>query len=269
MAEHSRKVALVTGASSGFGKLIAETLIRDGLTVYGTSRRDRPDTASGVKMRVMDVTNESSITACVDGVLAEAGHIDVLVNNAGITHSSFVEETHMAIARSVFETNFFGLAAVTSAVLPHMRAQRSGKIINIASLAGLIGAPGQGYYTATKHAVVGYSKALYHEVAQFGVQVVVLEPGFFKTEIHNNVAGEHNAIADYDATRAGMMQVLDEGIEQGADPQDVADVVSQVVKANNPRLHYRVGTDAFWLPIVNRLLPQGLYNIGLRWRFKL
>ena len=140
-----RNFILITGASSGFGALTAEKLAQQGYTVYGTSRRELPDTDAGVRMRVLDVTDSESVQACVDGILDEVGRIDVLVNNAGIGQLSLAEETAMATAEKIVQTNFWGMVRVTQAVLPTMREQGSGRILFMSSLAGLIGTPGQAF----------------------------------------------------------------------------------------------------------------------------
>jgi NAD(P)-dependent dehydrogenase (short-subunit alcohol dehydrogenase family) len=190
------QVALVTGASSGFGLVTACLLAENGFAVFGTSRRMMPD-AAGVAMRQLDVTAPESITHCVQDILATAGRIDLLVNNAGQTHASFLEETPLAAARQVFETNFWGVVGVTNAVLPTMRARRCGRIINVSSLAGLIGAPGQGFYAASKHALEGYTETLQTEVASFNIAVSLVEPRFLRgqSQICRGQVGQSHAVA--------------------------------------------------------------------------
>lgn len=263
------KIALVTGASSGFGKLIAETLTRHGFTVYGTSRRDSPDTSAGVKMRVLDVTDDASVAACVQGVIDEVGRIDLLVNNAGIVHDSFIEETPPEVVEAVIQTNFYGTVRVTRAVLPHMRAQRAGQVINLTSLAGLVSPPMQAYYAASKHAVEGFTEALHYEIESFGIKVSLVEPGFFKTDIHGNTDhSQRNPIPDYDELRQRTAGVVEKNIAEGGDPQQVADVIARVASDPNPRLRYPVGTDAVWTPRFKRL-SQRLFGWGLRRKFNL
>ena len=179
-----KKVALVTGASSGFGRLTAEHLLRDGYRVFGTSRRELPDTERGVEMLTLDVRSEESVRECVGRVLQTAGRIDLLVNNAGLLVTVGPdEEVSPEEAQLLFETNFFGVTRMTHAVLPSMRSRRSGRIVNVSSLAGLLAVPGQALYSATKFAVEGYSEALRQELMPYGITVSLVEPGFF---LHQN-----------------------------------------------------------------------------------
>ncbi len=178
------RVALVTGASSGFGQLTAARLVASGYRVFGTSRDAQASSAPGVEMLVLDVRSEESVQACVAELLQRAGRLDLLVNNAGQTHASLAEETDPAQARDVLETNFWGAVRVTNAVLPTMRKQRSGHIINVSSLAGLLGTPGQAFYSASKFALEGYSEALSIELQPFHIHVSLIEPGFFNTGLH-------------------------------------------------------------------------------------
>lgn len=269
MPEQTQRVALVTGASSGFGELIADQLANEGWWVFGTSRRERADTETGVHMRVMDVTDDKSVGRCVHDVLAEAGRLDVLVNNAGIAHSSFAEETPPDVAQAVMDTNFCGAVRVTNAVLPAMRAQRSGTVISISSLAGLISPPAQAFYAASKHALEGYMEALRYEIEAFGVHVVLVEPGFFKTSIHHNMDAQlQNPISDYDARRQQVFDAIESSIETGDDPQKVATLVARIAATSEPRLRYRVGTDAVFTPLLHNL-SQPLFAWGLRRKFNL
>ncbi|MBC8161216.1 MAG: SDR family NAD(P)-dependent oxidoreductase [Roseiflexaceae bacterium] len=252
-----QRVALVTGASSGFGDLIATNLIQTGMIVYGTSRQPTPDTPSGVRMRVLDVSDAASVAACVGGIIAEAGRVDVLVNNAGRTVSALVEETAIADAEALFQTNFFGAARVTAQVLPHMRDQGSGILLFISSLAGLVGTPGQAYYSATKHALEGYAESLYVEVRPLGVNVVLIEPGFFRTAIHDKATPSTvPPIPAYATRRAALDRKFAESVRRGDDPQKVARLVTQIVGEAHPRLRYRVGNDAVWVPRFKQLLPE-------------
>src|SRR6187399_447381 len=166
----NQKVALVTGASSGFGELTARLLAQSGFKVFGTSRRSGA-IGGGVEMLELDVTLQASVDACIQTVLTRSDTIDVLVNNAGQTHASLVEDTPIETAMRVFDTNFWGVVRVTNAVLPTMRKKRSGLIINVSSLAGLVGVPGQGFYAASKHALEGYTETLQTELQQFDIRV--------------------------------------------------------------------------------------------------
>lgn len=263
-------VAIVTGASSGFGKLTAEALARRGYTVYGTSRSERPDAETDLHMRVLDVADDDSVNRFVEGVRSEAGRIDVLVNNAGRTVSGLAEETPLASAESLFQTNFFGAARMVNAVLPAMREQRAGTIIFISSLAGLVGTPGQAYYAATKHAIEGYGETLAAEVAPFNISVSLVEPGFFRTEIHTKAEFlTEQAFSDYDDAREALNRAFDESVHGGDDPQKVADLVARIAADDDPKLRYRVGRDAVWVPRLKTLLPTGLFQAGMRRQFGL
>lgn len=262
------KVAWVTGASSGFGQLTAKELAKKGYRVFGTSRKHHP-ASSEVEMLVLDVQSEQSVQSCVEQLLQQSDRIDLLVNNAGQTHASMIEETSLTQAQDVFETNFWGVVRVTNAILPIMRQQQSGHIINVSSLAGLVGAPGQGFYSASKFALEGYSETLSIELAQFNVKVSLIEPGFFKTNLNHTMSSESCAIADYNTVRAAIHSSINQAISQGDNPQKVAQMIVKVAASKSPRLRYRVGNDALWIPYLKAILPESLYRLGARWRFKL
>ncbi len=264
----SGKVAVVTGASSGFGQLTARTLAKNGFRVFGTSRQTLAG-EEGVEMLQLDVTVPDSVEACVASVLSRAGRLDVLVNNAGVTHASPIEETPLDAAMRVFDTTFWGTVRVTAAVLPHMRQRRSGLIVNVGSLAGLVGAPGQGFYAAAKHALEGYTETLAAEVRQFNIRLALIEPGFFRTNIHlAMVKGTHH-IADYDAVRATLGSILLESLERGGDPIEVARTIAAVADSRRPKFRYRVGRDAAWIPRLKTWLPEGWFMEGAVKRFRL
>src|SRR5436190_11915177 len=183
MAVKTDQVALVTGASSGIGEAAARELLAAGFTVYGTSRKAvAGEQRGGVTFLPLDVTDDVSVAAAVGEVLARSGHIDVLVNNAGFGVTGAAEESSVEQARALFETNVFGLMRVTRAVLPVMRAQGSGRIINVSSIVGLIPVPFMALYASSKHALEGYSESLDHEVREHGVRVLLVEPGFRSEE---------------------------------------------------------------------------------------
>jgi NAD(P)-dependent dehydrogenase (short-subunit alcohol dehydrogenase family) len=173
MRTKSEQNVLITGASSGIGQATARLFAEEGFRVFGTSRRKRPD-ENGVEMVELDVRSDDSVEHCVAEVLARAGRIDVLVNNAGVAPVSIAEETTMEDARAVFETNFFGAVRMTNAVLPDMRDRRQGRIINVGSLAAWVGEPGEAFYAASKAALARYSEALRYEVSQGSVAAAPL-----------------------------------------------------------------------------------------------
>ncbi len=263
------KVALVTGASSGFGQLIATRLVQARYRVFGTSRRQQVQVPPGIEMLVLDVQSDSSVQACVERLLTCVDHVDLLVNNAGQAHASVIEETSLEDAKTLFETNFWGVVRVTRAVLPIMRQQGYGHIINVSSLAGLIGIPGQGFYSASKFALEGYSEALSLEVEKFNIKVTVVEPGFFKTNLHQSMAPHSHWIADYDGLRASVESALMQAVSQGSDPQPVASAIIAIAASRLPHQRYRIGSDALWVPRLKAMLPEKLFRLGLRKRFHL
>ncbi len=264
-----RPVALVTGASSGFGQLTAARLARKGYRVFGTSRKENSTAPEGVEMLVLDVRSDASVQACIQKMLTRVDRLDLLVNNAGQAHASLLEETSVEQARDVFETNFWGVVRLTDAILPMMRRQRSGHIINVSSLAGLIGVPGQGFYSASKFALEGYSEALSLEVQGCNIKVTLIEPGFFKTNLHQALSHGGRAIIDYNALRDTLESSIQQAISQGEDPAKVAELILRVAESHAPRTSYRIGDDALWVPRLKAVLPERLFRLGLRRRFHL
>lgn len=252
-------VALVTGASSGIGDAIAKRLAADGFRTYGTSRRERPD-EGGVAMLRLDVRSADSVRQCVDRVLSEAGHIDVLVNNAGLMHQGLAEETSIDEARSAFETNFFGVVRVTDTVLPLMRERRSGRVINIGSLAAWVGEPGEGFYAASKAALARYTEALGYETRSLGVQVSLVEPGAFVTPVVEAAATSSGRLGAYDGIREAADATLRRNLERGGDPARVADLVLKAARTKRPRPRYGIGGGARSIPMLKVLLPRRWFD---------
>jgi NAD(P)-dependent dehydrogenase (short-subunit alcohol dehydrogenase family) len=263
----TEKIALVTGASSGFGQLTASLLAQSGFYVFGTSRKHISG-HDGVEMLALDVTLPNSVDACVHVVLTRGDRIDVVVNNAGQTHASMAEETSIEAAMDVFATNFWGVVRVTNAFLPTMRKQRSGLIINVSSLAGLVGVPGQAFYAASKHALEGYTETLQAELRQFNISVSLIEPGFFRTNLHHSMRRDGRHIPDYDTVRARIEAVLYEAMSKGGDPQVVAERIVSVARRRRPKLRYPVGGDAMWVPRMKTFLPERWFLAGMRRRFR-
>src|SRR5258706_408993 len=229
-------VALATGAPPGIGFATAEALAGAGWRVFGTSRHADATGPRGVAMRVLDVQSDDSVAAGVGQVLAEAGRLDLLVNNAGLGHDSLIEETSPAQARYVLETNFWGVVRVTTAALPAMRQQRAGRIIVVGSLAGLIGAVGMAYYSASKFALEGWAEALSYEVEPFGVRVSLVEPGFFRTNSSASMLTAAHTLSDYDAMRGNVLATLVRARARGGDPRCVAQVIVRLARSPRPRL---------------------------------
>ncbi len=259
---------LITGASSGLGQTTARLLRGRGYRVFGGSRRPAP-AGSGVEMVVLDVRDQESVDAAVRAVIERAERIDVLVNNAGSLLTGAIEETSIEEARAQLETNFFGVARMVRAVLPAMRAAGAGRIVNVSSLAGLISVPFEAYYAASKHALEGYTEALRHEVAPFGIHVSLVEPGFFRTSLHDVGTEAATRVAAYAAARERASRAISDSIVTAPDPARVAETVARVLAARRPRLRYRVGRDATWVPRLRALLPQSVFERAVRRRFGL
>src|SRR5688572_12706723 len=208
MNENKTGVALVTGASSGIGRATALALEQAGYRVFGTSRRAAAPNADGITMLVCDVTDEASVEKAVAEVLKRGGGIDLLVNNAGIGLLGGAEESSSAQAKALFDVNVFGVLRVTNAVLPAMRRQGRGRIINLSSVLGLIPAPYFALYASTKHAVEGYSESLDHELRSFGIRVVLIEPAYTRTSFETSTFAADQPLGLYDAARAEMSAVM-------------------------------------------------------------
>jgi len=217
----------------------------------------------------LDVTSDDSVKACVGEVLSRAGRVDVLVNNAGYALSGAAEETSVAEAKDQFETNFFGVVRMVKAVLPGMREARSGRIINIGSLAGLVAIPYNSFYCGTKFALEAYSEALWYELKPFGVSVSLIEPGFVRTAINQAMRVAHNRIGAYDGPRDRAFAAVDRAVDKGITPEAVAKAVLQAAQSEMPRLRYRVGADSVWLPRVRAASPWGFFASGVRRTFAL
>jgi NAD(P)-dependent dehydrogenase (short-subunit alcohol dehydrogenase family) len=264
-----KAVALVTGASSGFGLLASLELARRGLRVFasmrdlGRAERLREAAkASGVTVETvaLDVTSPASIDAAVAEVTAKAVRVDVLVNNAGFGLGGFFEDVALDELREQFETNFFGLAAVTKAVLPGMRQRRAGRIINLSSISGRVGNPGLSAYCASKFAVEGLSEALRVELAPLGIHVVLVEPGTFKTEIFDRNRRVARRASDPTSPWYAQTRHLEAFVERllaraAGDPADVARVIAHAATTPSPRLRYLVGKDAFGEALAKQFLP--------------
>lgn len=254
---------LVTGASSGIGKAVAQLFVEHGFRVFGTSRQHRAD-EHGVEMLPLDVRSDESVARCVEEVLARAGRIDVLVNNAAVMHMGFAEETTVHEAEAVFAANLFGVVRVTNAVLPGMRSRRQGRIINVGSLAAWVGEPGEAFYAASKAALARYTQALRHEVWPLGIAVSLVEPGAFATSVLQVSSTAGASIADYDGARETASHVLHESLRRGGDPRRVASVVVKTARARSPLYRYGAGRDGRWVPYLTLLLPQRLVDSLLR-----
>jgi NAD(P)-dependent dehydrogenase (short-subunit alcohol dehydrogenase family) len=251
-----KQVALVTGASSGIGQATAELLAARGFTVFGTSRAPS-QVARSYRWLPLDVRSDASVEAAVQSLLEQAGRIDVLVNNAGYAQVGAIEESSIADVQAQFDTNLLGVLRVIKAVLPVMRQQGSGRIINVSSIVGQVAPPYMGVYATSKFALEGLSEALREEVRPFGVDVSLVEPTFVKTNIVSQ--RPTNPIAAYTPRRQATMQAISTNVEKGIEPRAVAQVILRAA-TTRPRLRYLVGRDVKVLMLFKRLLPQFLFE---------
>ena len=257
----NQQVALVTGASSGIGKATAIAFAAAGFQVIGTGRKTsgvKPP--AGVTYLDLDVTGDESVAAAVKQVIDRFGRIDVLVNNAGVGTTGAAEEFSIAQTQDVFDINVFGVMRMSTAVLPHMRAQRSGRIINVSSLSGFVPSPFMSLYVATKHAIEGYSQSLDHEVREYGVRVLLVEPGPINTPF-----GDHSVQADtpmplYAAGRANYEEVLAKNTSSGDKPAVVAQVLVAAASDRKPKLRRTAGSTAARISAVHRIAPARTFD---------
>jgi len=258
-------IALVTGASSGIGEATARRLAAAGYKVYGTSRRGAPAGQRSFEMLPLDVTSDASVEAAVNEVLRLHGRIDLLVNNAGFgVAPGGAEESSMAQAKAIFETNFFGLIRMTRAVLPHMRSQGSGRIINMSSVLGFLPMPYGALYAATKHAVEGYSESLDHELRTLGIRVSVVEPAYTKTPFDANFLEPDAKLDAYREVRTAVDRRIKEVMTAAEQPDVVAEVVLKAALAHQPKLRYTAGGLASRLRFLRRFAPAAWVDAGIR-----
>lgn len=267
----SEKIALVTGASSGIGRCVAEDLNKAGYVVYGTSRQ-APDAAwpSSIHHLHLDLAKPGEAARVVDAVIGKHGKIDLLINNAGLgLEPAAAEESSLAQAKLVFDVNFFGLIEITQAVLPHMRSQAKGRIVNVSSALGFMPMPYMALYCASKHALEGYSEALDHEIRGFGVRAVLVEPSYTRTRFDQNAAQADRKIAAYEATRTRLYQHLKGMLEKADPPELVSAVVLEAALAEQPKMRYTAGKGAGFLKVLRHFVPAGLAEKAIRKDLKL
>ena len=265
MARESGSVALVTGAAAGIGEAAARALVGAGFTVYGTSRRAAAgEKRDGVVFLPLDVTDDESVAGVVREVLARSGRIDVLVNNAGVGIAGAAEERSIEQARALFETNVFGSIRTTRAVLPHMREQGSGRIINVSSVLGLVPAPFMALYAATKHAIEGYSESLDHEVREHGVRVLLVEPGYTNTAFDANAVAVDEPLALYARRREASDVLIAAAVRDGDEPSVVSQVIVAAATDARPKVRYPAGTLARRVSRLRRYAPAPLFDKQIR-----
>ena len=253
----NKPVALVTGASTGIGKAAAEALVDAGFEVVGTSRNTASVTARGdITFLDLDVTRADSIAAVVDHVMKTYGRIDVVVNNAGIGVIGAAEESSIAQANAIFDVNVFGTFRMMTAVLPIMRAQKSGRIVNLSSVLGFIPAPYMALYAATKHAIEGYSESVDHEVRDRGIRVILIEPAYTKTGFEAKAAKADTPLPVYAAQRKVADTLVSEAMADGDDRTIVAKTIVEAATDSKPKLRYTTGSTAKQVRTLRRIAPE-------------
>jgi NAD(P)-dependent dehydrogenase (short-subunit alcohol dehydrogenase family) len=264
MAE-SKQVALVTGASTGIGLASAEALAKAGFEVVGTSRdSSRLTSRNGVRFIDLDVASEASVKAAVGHVIEKYGRIDVIVNNAGLGASGAAEENSLAQTQRILDVNFFGAVRVMNAALPFMRERRNGRIINVSSVLGFVPAPYMAAYAASKHALEGFSESVDHEVREYGVRVLLIEPGYTKTSFETNAAPPDNPLPVYAAQRRIFDGLMSEAMTNGDDPSLVAKSVVAAATDPKPKLRYPAGSTASKVSKLRKLVPASAFDKQIR-----
>jgi len=259
------ETAIVTGASSGIGEATAARLAGAGYKVYGTSRRGAQADQRPFRMLQLDVTSDDSVEAAVREVIRLDGRIDLLVNNAGFSVApAGAEESSIAQAQSIFDTNFFGIVRMTRAVVPHMRRQGSGRIINIGSVLGFLPAPYMALYAATKHAIEGYSESLDHELRTRGIRISVVEPAYTKTQFDAHLLEPDAKLDEYREVRAALSKKMKELLAAAEQPSVVGEVVLKVARAARPKLRYTAGKLAGRVRWLRKYAPARLVDAGIR-----
>lgn len=265
----SSKLVFVTGVSSGIGRATALQFAQRGCQVFGSVRDlGKAQAMPGVEFVAMDVRDTASVKRAIGTILGKAGRIDVLVNNAGGSMLGAVEETSVAEAQALFETNVFGVLRTIQAVLPHMRQQRSGRILNVSSVLGFLPAPYMGLYAASKHAIEGLSESLDHEVRNFGIRVVLIEPSYTKTNLDLNAPQAAGPIAAYDADRDLASKAVVRSVQKAPGPEGVAATIVDAAFGAWAMRRTPKG-EASLLRKLRRFMPAGPVDGSLRKTFGL
>jgi NAD(P)-dependent dehydrogenase (short-subunit alcohol dehydrogenase family) len=257
-------VVVITGVSSGIGRVAAEKFAERGCRVFGTVRSiAKANPLPGVELVEMDIRDDASVQLGIQSIVARANRIDVLVNNAGMNMIGAAEETAIAEAAALFDTNVFGLLRTVQAVLPHMRKQRHGRIVNVSSVLGFLPAPYMALYSASKHAVEGLSESLDHEVRQFGIRATLVEPAYTKTSLEANSPQAKSKIADYDRQRDLVSRSLADSVNGAPEPGGVANAIVEAA-LGAWRMRRTPGGQASLLSKLRRFMPAGPVDASLR-----
>lgn len=267
---NTKKIVLITGATSGIGKETALLLTEKGFVVYGTARNIENKTLP-FRLLPMDVRDDESIAKAISTILAEAGKIDILINNAGVGITGAVEELPMDELKNVFATNFYGAISLMQAVLPSMRTQKSGLIINITSIAGYMGLPFRGAYSASKGALMLMTEALRMEVKNFGIEVTTIAPGDYATDIASR---RYHAPVKQNSAYAEIYQksldLMNQHVDSGGNPIEMAEKIFAVINTKHPNVHYKQGSFLQKFSIVlKRILPSKVYEKMLMNHYKM
>ncbi len=257
------KIILITGTSSGIGKASAEYLTKQGHTVFGTSRYPGSyPKPNDYTLLQMDVTDEITIANAIAKIIDTEGHLDVLINNAGVHVAGSIEDTPIEKSKEQVETNFFGIHRMCKAVIPYMREQQNGCIINISSIMGVIGLPYQGFYSASKFALEGMTEALRLEVRSFGIKVCLIEPGDVHIEpAHKRWKTPLSAESPYYSPFKRIMNIVERDEDHGISPDKIAHLINNIIHKDNPKLRYTVGAlDQKFAAYLKRILPNRLFD---------
>jgi len=259
-----QRVAIVTGAATGIGAAIARALQAAGYRVFGSYRKPPTTPTPGVEYVACDVTSDLAVHAAVRDVLAKAGRVDLLVNNAGVGLTGAAEESSLEQAKFLFDVNLFGVLRMTNAVLPSMRRQASGRIVNISSVLGLIPSPFSALYASSKHALEGYSESLDHEVRSSGIRVVLVEPAYTRSGFDSNALVADQQKDHYGPARANAEAVVRAVMTTADEPDVVAEAVRIAATAARPRLRYAAGPMAKRISLLRRFVPASTFDKSLR-----
>jgi short-subunit dehydrogenase len=267
--QQTRPVAMVTGASGGIGEATAHALNAAGYRVFGTYRRPPATRLAGIEYLACDVTNNESVKTVVGQVVSTSGRIDLLVNNAGVGLIAGAEESSLEQAKALFDVNLFGVIRLTQAVLPTMRRQRAGRIVNISSVMGLIPAPFMALYAASKHALEGYSESLDHEVRGSGIRVVLVEPAYTRTSFEGNVYQADQQLDVYESARTNAEGVMRDAMKMADSPVLVASAVVKASTEASPHRRYAAGRTARQVSLLRRFVPESAFDRSLRKQMRL